>query len=130
MTTTKRRRTKAEMEKIRRRKETTRARNLRVRHHMTVEQYDGILDHQYGTCAICLRAKGKTRALQVDHNHALAREWCSHDPAESCEQCWRGLLCARCNQMLAHARDDRTIFRRAIEYLNLPPAQTWMVGRD
>lgn len=125
-----RRRTKAEMERARRRREAGRARNLRTRHRMTPEQYDDILAHQGGVCYICQRARGATRALAVDHDHAVARERCSHDPDESCEDCWRGLLCSRCNDMLGHARDSREFFRRAMHYLRYPPAQIWFLGAE
>jgi Recombination endonuclease VII len=120
-----RRRTPAEMKKARRRREAARKANLKARHNMTVEQYDSLLEYQRGVCYICRRAKGKTRALQVDHDHAIASDACSHDKEQSCERCWRGLLCARCNGMLAHARDEIQVFRRAIRYLVYPPASGW-----
>jgi hypothetical protein len=34
----------------------------------------------------------------------------------------RGLLCGPCNGMLAHARDDPEMFRRAMRYLSQWPA--------
>jgi hypothetical protein len=120
-----RRRTPAEMEKARRRREAARKRNLKVRHNMTPEQYDELLGFQNGVCYICRRAKGATRSLAVDHNHAVAREVCTHEHEQSCIECWRGLLCGRCNDMLAHARDDTKVFARAIEYLLWPPAIAW-----
>jgi hypothetical protein len=124
-----RRRTKVQLEAARRRRESSRKNHLATRHHMTPEEYDSLLMHQRGLCYICCRAKGTTRALAVDHNHRIAREDCEHEPEESCAHCWRGLLCSRCNQMLAHARDDWMVFRRAINYLNDPPAQEWMISQ-
>ena len=121
-----RRRTKAQMEQARRRREAARKYFLKTRHRMTPEQYDELLAFQGGVCYICRRAKGITRALQVDHDHALARRVCDHEHDESCENCWRGLLCSRCNSMLAHAHDDTQVFARAIEYLQLPPAICWL----
>lgn len=94
---------------------------------MTVEDYDAILEFQGGVCYICRRAKGVKRLLAVDHDHALAKAMCEHPHEESCEMCWRGLLCSRCNGMLAHARDDPSVFARAAEYLRNPPARYWRV---
>ena len=113
------------MEQARRRREAARKRNLSVRHQMTPEQYDSLLDFQGVLCPICLRATGKSRALAVDHDHAVARKSCTHEHDTSCENCWRGLLCSRCNNMLAHARDDVTVFFAAIDYLKRPPAHRW-----
>jgi hypothetical protein len=119
------RRTKAQLEQARRRREATRKRNLKVRHNMTPEQYDELLAFQNGLCYICRRAKGTTRALSVDHDHAIAREICTHEHDKSCINCWRGLPCATCNKMLGHARDDVMFFVRAILYLLWPPARRW-----
>jgi hypothetical protein len=120
-----RRRTKAQLEQARRRREASRAYHLKTRHRMTVQQYDELLAFQGGTCYICQRASGKTRALSVDHNHALARAACTHPHDESCINCWRGLLCSTCNKTLGHARDDVMFFNRGIDYLNHPPARRW-----
>lgn len=125
-----RRRTQAEIATARRRAEATRKRNLKQRHSMTVEQYDELLDFQGGLCPICLRARGKSRALAVEHDHNKAREGCEHPHQQSCEKCWRGLCCQRCNDMLAHALDDPQFFYRAIEYLKRPPAPRWMMAKD
>lgn len=117
------RRTKAEMERARRRSETSRRHHLKVAHNMTLEQYDKILWRQDGTCQICQRAKGLGRKLSVDHDHKIAREQCEHEHDKSCPRCWRGLLCSRCNAMLGHLRDDPEAFERAASYLQWPPAQ-------
>jgi hypothetical protein len=116
------RRTKAQIEQARRRREAARKRNLKVRHNMTPEQYDELLAFQGGVCYICRRAKGTTRALSVDHDHAIAREFCTHPHDESCINCWRGLTCSTCNKMLGHLRDDLEAARRIVEYLVDPPA--------
>jgi hypothetical protein len=118
------------MEQARRRRETARKANLKARHHMTPEQYESLLAFQGGACYICRRAKGKTRALAVDHDHAKAREFCEHPEDQSCENCWRGLLCHPCNRLLAHLRDAIDALRRAIRYLKSPPAQAWLMGQD
>lgn len=72
-------------------------------------QYAEMYDSQGGVCAICLRAKGTTRALSVDHDHKTGEV--------------RGLLCRPCNDMLGHARDDPNFFGRAMNYLVIPPAR-------
>ena len=118
------------MEKARRRREAARKRNLRIRHHMTVEQYDDLLAFQGGVCAQCRRARGVSRKLAVDHDHTVARELCDHPHEESCESCWRGLLCSTCNDMFGHGRDDIEFFRNAAWYLKDPPARRWLVSRD
>ena len=113
------------MAKALRRREATRKANLKSRHHMTLEQYDMLLAFQGGHCYMCPLRTGKTRALSVDHDHAFAKEHCEHPHQESCENCWRGLVCATCNKMFGHARDDTKFFARAIEYLMYPPAHAW-----
>lgn len=117
------------MEKARRRREAARKRNLRIRHHMTVEQYDELLAFQGGHCYLC-PARGVARKLAVDHDHAVARQLCNHPHEESCERCWRGLLCSRCNDMLAHVRDDAGTLIRAKLYLKDPPAQRLLLMLD
>ena len=71
-------------------------------------EYKALYAAQGGRCYICLRAKGLSRRLAVDHDHATGFV--------------RGLLCTTCNKELGHARDDPAHFERAIEYLKEPPA--------
>lgn len=125
-----RRRTNAEIELARRRREAARKNNLKTRHHMTLDQYDLLLVFQGRACYICQRAKGKTRALSVDHDHAKAKAQCSHPHEESCANCWRGLLCRPCNILLAHLRDEAEALRRAINYLKYPPAQEALIAEE
>jgi hypothetical protein len=91
-------------------------------HHMTLEQYDEILEIQGGVCYLC-QLPGVRKFLAVDHDHKIAKERCSHPHNESCSQCWRGLIHGHENKMLALARDSITFFERCIEYLKNPPAQ-------
>jgi hypothetical protein len=79
-------------------------------------EYLRLYEHQGRRCAICRRATGATKRLAVDHDHT-----CCPGPT-SCGKCVRGLLCGPCNSMLAHARDDAELFRRAIRYLHEWPA--------
>jgi hypothetical protein len=76
--------------------------NLR-RFGLGVEDYDAMLMHQDGGCAICRRPPDPSRRLAVDHCHATGRV--------------RGLLCGTCNTALGQMRDDPELLRRAIEYL-------------
>lgn len=81
--------------------------NLRRRYGITQAQYDALLAHQGGVCAIC---GGKRRyRLLVDHDHKTGRV--------------RGLLCRRDNhQLLPALKDDPVIADRAVGYLMHPPA--------
>lgn len=89
-----------------------------TRYGITPQEYGKLYEHQGRRCAVCRRATGATKALAVDHDHA-----CCPGPT-SCGKCVRGLLCGPCNSMMAHARDDAELYRRAIRYLNEWPAMT------
>lgn len=82
------------------------ARLLRV-FGLTVEEYEKILEHQGGVCAICEKPP-KRKRLSVDHQHSSGQV--------------RGALCARCNRGLALFGDSRRKLRRAREYLGNHPA--------
>jgi Recombination endonuclease VII len=119
------RRTKAELERARRKSEAARRYHLKKTHGMTPEEYASLKAWQNGTCWGCGRATGKTKNLAIDHDHKK----CSHHTHNrSCPECWRGLLCGSCNDVLAHARDSVAFFRRMIDYLQDPPAQRWRRG--
>ena len=76
-----------------------RARKLRNRYGITIEDFNDRLTAQNGLCAIC-----KTRpASCVDHCHATGVV--------------RGLLCRHCNQLLGMAFDDIATLNAAIKYL-------------
>lgn len=120
------RRTAAEIERARRKALASRRHHLKTKHNMTLEQYEELKAYQGGVCYLCRRATGASKALAVDHDHAKAREECSHDHNSSCENCWRGIICSHCNDMLAIARDEREFFARAARYLARPPAQRWL----
>jgi hypothetical protein len=83
---------------------------------LTPEERERLFDHQGRRCAICRRATGATKRLATDHDHT-----CCPGPT-SCGRCVRGLLCGPCNDMLAHARDNPDMFRRAIRYLTEWPS--------
>ena len=75
---------------------------------MTIEEYDTIFFSQKGVCAICENPEksvwcGVLKRLAVDHDHKTGKI--------------RGLLCNRCNAILAKMEDNQTYFERAAEYL-------------
>jgi hypothetical protein len=62
-----------------------------------------MLTRQGGVCAICGKAPARGKVLFVDHCHITGRV--------------RGLLCGKCNSVLAFGNDDPGILRAAIAYL-------------
>lgn len=77
---------------------------------LSAGDYDRLYKLQNGTCYICQRATGATKKLSVDHNHETGEV--------------RGLLCGPCNKnVIGHLRHDVEALRRAIEYLENPPAR-------
>src|SRR5262245_35902897 len=62
-----------------------------------------MLDRQGGVCAICRKKPDKGKPLCVDHCHVTGMV--------------RGLLCHKCNSVLAFGNDDPAILRAAIAYL-------------
>jgi hypothetical protein len=76
---------------------------------ITTAEYEAILEHQGGVCAIC-RKPPKKKRLAVDHDHRTSLV--------------RGLLCTPgCNYKLLGRRDrDPALFYRAGDYLSDPPA--------
>ncbi len=59
------------------------ANNLRYSHGLTVTQYDQLVEHQDGVCAICKKKCTVQKRLSVDHDHGTGVV--------------RGLLCIKCN---------------------------------
>lgn len=91
---------------------------------ITEERYWELFELQGGKCAMCRRGKGKSKRLAVDHDHS-----CCAGPT-SCGKCVRGLVCGRCNDVLAHARDQVSYFWYAWLYIQFPPAQKTMLWVD
>lgn len=71
---------------------------------ITPEDHERIMEYQGGTCAICRKAKGISKALAIDHDHATGLV--------------RGELCTRCNVRLGWLEAH---YDAAIGYLDSPP---------
>ena len=84
-------------------------RALRVAHKrkskygLTQEDYDDLVRSQEGVCAICGGVELLPGGLSVDHDH---------DTLEI-----RGLLCRQCNAGLGNFKDDPSVLREALRYL-------------
>lgn len=90
-----------------------RAKHLRLRFKMTLEEYDKKLSKQGGCCAICKRDVTYSRwgVFAIDHDHSCCKG------KRSCGKCVRGLLCAMCNEFLGNAEDNVDRLLSAVEYL-------------
>ena len=80
-----------------------RRRRLKLLYGISPEEYDAMLAHQGGVCAICKRAPQDGKMLCVDHCHLTGVV--------------RGLLCSNCNSALAFFREEPDALRAAIAYL-------------
>jgi len=95
----------------------TRRSRLKSKYGITPEQYDAILAHQKGVCAICERPP-KKNALCVDHDHKTLKV--------------RGLLCFQCNYFRVRHIHTPQLAYKLIDYFNNNPADfvlTWSPTR-
>jgi hypothetical protein len=84
---------------------------LKKKYGISVEQYDNMLLEQNNKCAICKSddpksrryIKGKSIRFSVDHCHTTGKV--------------RGLLCAKCNNVLGLINDNPEIALRLATYL-------------
>lgn len=90
-------------------------RRLMDTYGITRAEYEALFEEQLFACAICRRARGVSRNLCVDHDHALE--------GDGVRGSVRGLLCSTCNKMLGHCRDDPEMLLRGVDYLLNPPAR-------
>ncbi len=76
---------------------------------ITVEEAEALLAEQGGVCAVCLQPLSDARGYSphVDHDHVTGKV--------------RGVLCFACNSGLGHFKDNLTIMRAAISYLEKHP---------
>jgi len=83
-------------------------RDARRRYHLkhlyglSVKQHEQMYVDQEGRCMICCETVLYDE-IHTDHDHKTGEV--------------RGLLCQRCNHMLGGARDNPSILRAAVEYL-------------
>ena len=98
-------------EYAKRRKASGRKWYLKSMYNLTEEQYEELHKTNNGLCWIC---NEKTNYhLHVDHNHKCCLK------EKSCGKCVRGLLCYNCNTLLGNAKDNASILKSAIRYLEL-----------
>jgi hypothetical protein len=76
-------------------------RSVLKNHGMTLDQYEKMLQHQKGVCAIC--GEISSRRLCFDHNHSTGKV--------------RGLLCSKCNFGIGQFNDDIELLMAAAVYL-------------
>lgn len=93
-------------------KKTNKNNSLKKQFGINLTDYENMWRKQDGKCLICAEQSkeidkkyGKIRDLVVDHCHKTNKI--------------RGLLCGPCNRALGGFRDDVTILKNAIKYLNL-----------
>lgn len=84
---------------------TNKYKNLWHRYKLTKNQYDSLLESQGHCCLTCgtHESKAMKGMLFVDHNHKTKRI--------------RGLLCNKCNLILAHCNEDISILENISEYI-------------
>lgn len=70
---------------------------------ITIDDYNKLLKHQNGVCAICGQFPDDG-ILVVDHNHKTNKI--------------RGLLCHKCNFGIGIFRDSKTLLNNAVSYLD------------
>src|SRR5580693_8284529 len=76
---------------------------LRRVYGISEAEYDDLLIHQNGRCAICKELPPEGKLLCVDHNHRTGST--------------RGLLCDACNKGVGFLQDSPERLRTAIAYL-------------
>jgi hypothetical protein len=85
-----------------RRKESSRKWYLKSTYGITEQEYSKLFKKQSGQCWIC--KESKEYLLHVDHSHISGNI--------------RGLLCGECNRALGLFKDNKSILRMAIKYLD------------
>jgi hypothetical protein len=82
--------------------------DLKRMYGLTIDCYNKLLGQQGGVCAICHKPaeekmKGNKKYLCVDHCHDTGVV--------------RGLLCDQCNRAIGLLKEDVSLLKRAISYL-------------
>jgi DNA segregation ATPase FtsK/SpoIIIE-like protein len=88
----------------------TRDKYLLATYGITGAQYEALHTAQGGVCSICREPEvrksqlGRVHRMSVDHNHQTGQI--------------RGLLCARCNHVIGHVREDISLLNAMKNYIN------------
>ena len=90
-------------------KEKDRNRYYKRTYGISLAEYDELLEHQKGVCAIC--GKENNTNYGRAHNGRLCVDHC-HESGEI-----RGLLCGSCNAALGHFKDNKDLLKKAMKYL-------------
>lgn len=80
--------------------------NSRLKHlyGITLEEHETMRENQLYSCKICkVNEKELSKGLYIDHCHSTNKV--------------RGLVCTQCNSMLGMAKDDITVLKEAVKYL-------------
>ena len=96
-------------------REYSRKDRLKRNFNLTVEDYEEILKHQKGVCAICGHPP-RSKRLNVDHNHRTGKI--------------RGLLCPFCNRALGLFRDDDSRIEALYKYIMVSCPATEALGSE
>lgn len=72
---------------------------LNILYGLTVTEYETLLKTQDNACKICRQVT----PLVVDHSHTTGKV--------------RGLICRHCNLLIGHAREEASVLKAAIDYL-------------
>jgi len=94
--------------------QTSHGNRIRRTYGITAPEYMTMLEAQGKCCAIC--SGSRNYRLSVDHDHEKER-------LEGSRASVRGLLCKRCNTLLANAGDRPDLLDAAAAYLRDPPAK-------
>jgi len=77
--------------------------NRMYRYGISQEDFNKMFEKQFGLCSICLEKLPDKRKIHIDHNH-YTREI-------------RGLLCARCNIIVAVFENNKELIGNVVDYL-------------
>ena len=90
-------------------KNLTREKRWAYYYNLKPSQVEELSKVHNGMCWICKEVPWR----EIDHDHSCCSRF------GSCGECVRGLLCGKCNKMIANARDRIEVMIRGIEYLTL-----------
>ena len=89
---------------------------IRRQYGISMQEFNKLLEHQGGGCAICLKPiESLRRRMNIDHCHET--------------NVVRGILCSGCNTGLGHLGDNLDGLQRALDYLLNPPFQQYALAR-